>query len=362
MNPSTGDSYVEGFAEYMALVIAEYTAEANPTQYPTGWDIEENYKAWERRGRSEERAVAGVLWDLYDNKNDAGDTVSIPLDKMWEILKVRRKDFYEYYKAFKAAYPDKDIDSVFKEHGFFADKQPGNGRWDKAIEPCRDTNKDGNCTAGEVFVDYGMVGNETKMAYDAGEVVGQATNYNRGDRSMDGTIPDAFIAAPDTRVRYYKVRIHYNDPSQGTDREYRTENREGLIYVSPLPEGVDATITVSVDSLDYSSAAPYTITSQEYDRNYASSYGIGSFDSHDFQLQPTGRKEDPVNEYGEPRWNIDGGYDAADSQPLGGGGLQIDSTLLLVGGAGILLLGAGAIGLILLIIVVFLILRRRKKK
>ena len=76
INPSTADSYVEGFAYFMSVIIGD--------QYSSKWgdlmgrtdkpdpfgSLEINKKAWENAGASEEWAIAGILWDLYDGPKE----------------------------------------------------------------------------------------------------------------------------------------------------------------------------------------------------------------------------------------------------------------------------------------------------
>jgi len=73
-NPTTMDSWMEGFACFMAVVIAnevghywaESLSENNPALYPMCGSLDADYKAWDKEGKAEELAMAGVLWDLVD--------------------------------------------------------------------------------------------------------------------------------------------------------------------------------------------------------------------------------------------------------------------------------------------------------
>jgi hypothetical protein len=70
-NPSTADSYVEGFAHFMSMVIGEhYGFWWDDGDYPSRCgilgDLELDYVAWSSQGKDEEYAIAGILWDLYD--------------------------------------------------------------------------------------------------------------------------------------------------------------------------------------------------------------------------------------------------------------------------------------------------------
>ncbi|MCX6695294.1 MAG: hypothetical protein NTU61_03265 [Candidatus Altiarchaeota archaeon] len=317
INPSTGDSFVEGFAEFMTLAISDYRGDRDPEHYASFGSMENNYRSWDSTGAAEEFAVCGVLWDLYDKNNDQGDTVTLNLSQMWPILKVKRKNFYEYYTAFRTAFPGKAdaIDKIFIEHGFFADTGEGNHARD-AFEPYRDSPPPANNSmyeVGEFFVDYGVPDNRTQMAYNAGEKIGKASNYERPLRETAGYIPKAFIKVPDTEVHYYKVSVHYNNPADGKDYEYDTEVRQGLLYLMPLPDDVDATLTVKPDSQDYTAQQTYSITTKEYRQKYYSTPDNQNyFDTHTFNLKPTGtHKDQPYNtpENTTLQWNTDLGPD-----------------------------------------------------
>ncbi|MFH1404148.1 MAG: carboxypeptidase-like regulatory domain-containing protein [Candidatus Altiarchaeota archaeon] len=320
INPSTGDSYVEGFAEFMAMVISEHYGEASPEIYAGFGSFDRNYKPWEWTGKAEEIAVAGILWDLYDKGDNDDDAVSLSLGEMWSILKVKRNDFYEYYKAFRSAHPDKagKIDDIFIRHGFFADKGVGNRRRD-SFEPYRDANNNKAYDAGEHYVDYGQPPEGILrhvfnywMVYDRGEIVGKATNYERENRSMAVMIDNAFIRVKDTEVEKYRVFVHFNNPAEGGDYDYTTDVRDGLIYVMPLPEEDNATIMVKPDSEDYIASDVYEITTREYaERYYATPEGRGYFDEHTFDLKPTGKHEDEkydTFDSNRPAHVIDSGY------------------------------------------------------
>jgi len=81
-NPSTSDSFVEGFATFMAIGMFQTIGDTIPHSPVRVMDtlvegriqvlkeLETNYKAWDRDGRAEELAVAGVLWDLLDTEED----------------------------------------------------------------------------------------------------------------------------------------------------------------------------------------------------------------------------------------------------------------------------------------------------
>jgi len=333
INPSTGDSYVEGFAEFMAMVISEYgndpDTEKPPYIYASFGSMKRKYTPYQDLGASEEFMVAGILWDMHDK-----DGLGLSVQQMWPVLKVKRKDFYEYYKAFRQAFPDKagKIDEIFVDHQAFADKNMGNGIRD-ASEPFRDTPVPGNNSRydpGEFYVDYGMKDDDPgEIRYDAGETIGKVTTYNRTGRSQAGYPPKAFIKVPNTDVRFYTVSVHNNNPEDGPDYQYITEAREGLLFLMPLPDGDDASFTITPKSQDYAAEKPYTITSAEYLKKYrATPDEKGYFDAHDFKLKPTGQHRDQKYQSlgeEESKWNTDGGPNVRGPPPAvkntGSGGL-----------------------------------------
>jgi hypothetical protein len=313
INPNSGDSYLEGFAEFMAMAISDEVKgdpdlPMQPEIYAGFGSMDNNYRAWDNRGFDEEFAVAGTLWDLYSDDNDDADAVAIPVADMWRILKVKRNNFYEVYKAFKAAYPAKakDIDGIFVEHGFYFDRNKGNGEHDDE-ELYIDANSNGAYDDGEIFLDY-----PDEFAYRQGDTIGKPANYDRPGRNMAGLIPNAFVKVPDNEVRFYNVSVHYDNASQGRDYAYRAEVREGLLYLMPLPGDVEATITVKPDSKDYTAKSPYTITNRQYTEKYDKTpQKQGYFDTHTFSLQPTGQHKDKTAKpAAEPKWYTDGGPNA----------------------------------------------------
>jgi len=77
VNPCTADSFVEGFAYFMSAVIGEYydywwnDGHGVPQLLGIIGNLDDDYRAWDSFGQVEDRAVAGVLWDLYDGEAQA---------------------------------------------------------------------------------------------------------------------------------------------------------------------------------------------------------------------------------------------------------------------------------------------------
>ncbi|HOI18818.1 MAG TPA: carboxypeptidase-like regulatory domain-containing protein [Candidatus Woesearchaeota archaeon] len=285
-NSNTADSYIEGFAEFMALVISDYLKQPEPEIYAWVGSLEEDYKPWDAKGRYEEIAVASLLWDMYDTENEEGDRLSFTFEEIWDVIKINRADFYEYYKAFKKTYPEKtkEIDDLFAKHGFFNDTRIGNKERD-AGEPWKYiSGNSGNYT----FLD--MSGNVTLIKYDKNLTIGPATNYERPNRTNMAFAEDSYIKIDDTNVDFYIVKVEHKN--KDLSYEYETVLADGKIYVSPLPTGSDAVITVTPKSSKYTSAEPFEITAEEWNTLQAKGSDNGYIAKHDFELKDTGKEEE----------------------------------------------------------------------
>src|SRR5690606_37377374 len=117
LNPNMADSYTEGFAEFMALAISDRYGDTNPADgkgtkpeiYASFGSLDNNYRPWDSKGYLEEFAIASLLWDMYDSSNGNGDSLTMSIDNIWEVLKVKRADFHEYYAAFRQGNPKKSF-------------------------------------------------------------------------------------------------------------------------------------------------------------------------------------------------------------------------------------------------------------
>lgn len=112
VNQTTTDSWIEGFAEFYALMVGQHIAnKARPDLYHIrGVDIpmETNYLSWDAQAivsptitstiQMEEFAVAGLLWDLVDpidaddvttfltGTADYADCIQMDLERLWGIM------------------------------------------------------------------------------------------------------------------------------------------------------------------------------------------------------------------------------------------------------------------------------------
>ncbi len=348
INPSSADSYIEGFAEFMALLMSKYRShdpDPEPHIYANYGSMYNWWKPWGKEGRDEEFAVCGVLWKLYDLLPD------LDLDEMWGILKVNRANFFEYYQAFNEAHPDLEIfiEAIFALHGFFGDQKLGDMQYN-AGEARRSINSD------FYFVDYGTPPDHDSpgMEYDYGDTVGQAANYERPWRYSAGQHPQSYLKVNDTQVRLYRVQVSFAG-NQGEyvyqrgpgsqkvefppdqDYEYLTELRSGVLAIQLPPADTRATISIIPESRDYTAASVYSIDNQQaHAKLYQASQGF--FDQHTFNLTPTGSNLDPehvliqgvepeyrVSDLGRPGEEQDPGLEytiSVTASPASGGSVQ----------------------------------------
>ena len=151
VNPSTIDSWAEGFAEFIPLVIAAtMTNNTQPGIYHWSGgpsNFEDPWFAW----RDEEFTIAAILWDLYDSNGDSynmtsvfnwaqhegkdlilEDRISISLNEIWSqisgLAPINLTGVYNAFGYMNLYDSDgdgiNDLDELFILHGVFADSPP----------------------------------------------------------------------------------------------------------------------------------------------------------------------------------------------------------------------------------------------
>jgi hypothetical protein len=105
-NLATTDSIVEGFAEFMGCVIADWAQKnnwhyRNDNEPPHHYPVSNSYRIEEERNtdsKQEEICVASILWDFYDDFNAAEkDQIQVPIQTLWSIIK-SKYEFPKYYE------------------------------------------------------------------------------------------------------------------------------------------------------------------------------------------------------------------------------------------------------------------------
>ena len=95
-NPTTEDSMVEGFADFMSAVVSQHYSNERSGKF-LQYDLETNYMVNSPKFLSEEMAVAGVFWDIYDSGKDDDDGISLDIKDMWKIMS-DKYDFPSYHE------------------------------------------------------------------------------------------------------------------------------------------------------------------------------------------------------------------------------------------------------------------------
>ncbi|MFQ5970180.1 MAG: carboxypeptidase-like regulatory domain-containing protein [Nitrososphaerales archaeon] len=84
-NPTTADSMVEGFADFMSAVISQHHKKEQAGKF-LQYSLESNFKVNSVRFLSEELAIAGVFWDIYDDGEDDDDGISLSIKDIWNVM------------------------------------------------------------------------------------------------------------------------------------------------------------------------------------------------------------------------------------------------------------------------------------
>lgn len=314
-NPQSDDSYVEGFPEFMSLLMTASYADnyprlaAHPSVYYYGGsaaNLEKNFNIKD----DEEFAVASILWDLYDPQSDSlvdKDHVQIDRTTLWTVMSTPHtfsdretryihstRDLYEavsavndpqfnrkhtdYFEPRDDAWMDEAtaLDKIFIAHGAFWDKN-GNGIRDGEEETVGYTPKKNDPAT-----------RRTDKELPPGSFI--RANIN------DGAVTDGFV----------HVKVTHDGEYSYLDYEYESDFQDGFIGIDP-PYDVPTTWEISVSGDGQGESAPVTLTSDQYNDNYDPNDGY--FGTADFTLGAAG--EEPTPDY----W---GGDETPTPYPYGG--------------------------------------------
>lgn len=292
-NPSTSDSWVEGFAEFYSLSVgAQVANRPDPQLYSvhnTVINLETNYASL-RDWNNEEWTVAGLLWDLIDpvdaddatimtdatgREVDYADCVQMDLGTLWDILgkdwtgrvegpfEARKANFPYIFdvKMLYDAFVDAglgwqksrdrgytDLQELFIAHGFFADVDPMNDAWD----------------AGETIGLTGYNAWRTTTGYDV---------PRRPDRRASPEIPGSFLAysaaaegsgAP-VAVQNLLVEVDFAPPFEHYSYSYVVSPDEaGRLYYYGPDRQYAATTRFTPLAAGYRVLQPYAMANSAY--------------------------------------------------------------------------------------------------
>jgi hypothetical protein len=275
-NPSTTDSWTEGFAEFYSMMVARNIAgDPRPELYV--WlnlevNPEGNYLAW----NDEELAVAGLLWDLVDpvDADDASpigagratyaDCVETSFGNLWTILATDWGDAvpraaHAVTQSFGYVYDVKHLYDVLKLQG--VGSRHSRGREQDDLD--------------ELFIAHGFFADLNSDAiYGAGEVIGRAADAARPERRARPAIPGSNVAF-ETRdavsgaavnVQDFLVEVRFAPPFERYSYSYRqnTASTPGrLFFYGPDPQ-YQAITRISAIGQKSVSTAPLTVTNAFY--------------------------------------------------------------------------------------------------
>jgi hypothetical protein len=340
MNPSTSDSFTEGFADFMAAVMQDFYGNPAAGKSSSIGGIDDIVRAYEYEGKAEDFAVSTALWNMYNtdrhyenqrkmeerirrdrlsnpasiafeanlrhmtaddyqaqltreigllqsgtNLFDDEHLVKLRFDQIWPVLRTYNSDFTAVYEGFVSRYPGQKagIDTVFAAHGFFRDVKRGNGSYDRG-EPWRAASGDRKTYApGDPFIDYPKEGfsyYKISEPYTGSETVGSASEYQRTTRRSTEPLPGHFIRTA-VDVPLYVVSVEYYDQPW---KSYRTlvSSEKNMVPVPIPPPGEDAGVIIV--PVGVKSDSPLFFRSEEFNRNFPAAAARGYYIEHDFKV------------------------------------------------------------------------------
>ncbi|MBN1646133.1 carboxypeptidase regulatory-like domain-containing protein [Candidatus Woesearchaeota archaeon] len=261
-NPNTADSFCEGFAEFMPLMIAKHYGEADWKNYASWGTLDKKIKTWQKYGRDEELAIAATFLDLVDPKDD--DQVEIQFMDLWNIIKDYRQSMYVVYTAVKQKFPDQvaQIDAAYIENGFFNDKTNGTGKWEPK-ESWQNYDHDNVVDFNEPKIDYA---NETGlnkpwMIRQANEEPGYSANYQRPKRENTVKAPGNFIKT-DSKWPYFTAKVTFNGNPE-YNYEVRLDNIDGMTFFYVPGWENDADIVIEPAGIQHTSKLEFSVADFE---------------------------------------------------------------------------------------------------
>jgi uncharacterized repeat protein (TIGR01451 family) len=290
-NDTTWDSYIEGFAEFTSMLIAEYYGDPRPNAYR--WDgsnsnLELDYRVWgsymaifDPAGNmtgfrsltpdDEEFAVAGVLWDFHDggdtdfanireekalgvvsNLIKTQDWLSLSPVEIFELIQLPEQPstLKQLHSRFAEAHPLNsdapddfgDADEILIAHGAFDDVKRRNLRHDREEEP-------------------GLTGSIAPP------------EPSRPGRQSKPSIPNAYLMLRfigvegdeiDPREVTLKVRIAVDPPFEYYSYEYEVKPQSGRVYLVMPPNYFPSRAILTAMGNDGVASSPFILGSEEY--------------------------------------------------------------------------------------------------
>lgn len=322
LNPTTSDSWVEGFAEYFAAVVSQRSRTTRrPELYPvspqTVLNLDHNYKARSHWGAApyqsvEEFAVASLLWDLADSHNDENDLTPLGVNQsLLDHWQVQPGDPLAQSHWPPDVYGDRialghanllrlirDSDEISRKHGIRAPNAPSGYDYVWDVKHLYDllraegiggavtaTSPHGLSALDELFVAHGFFADTSpqNLVYDPREAIGMTSNraYSiigtsipaRAARYSPAPPPtgyltysgrDADTGAP-VVISSFVVDIQFDHPHSHLTYSYRAPAGSNDQLQIALPEPLySAQISVAAYGKDRESTSPFELSADDY--------------------------------------------------------------------------------------------------
>jgi hypothetical protein len=275
-NPTSVDSYTEGFAEFMSMMMLDYYDYPNKNLYFVGatpYNIEINYRIRQQVGGvpMEEMALASIYYDLLDGGPNDEDGIQLTREQIWGVLSTKHQldgqqryihSMWDAYRAFNAT----DLPGIHEKWGnvpFFV------SRWDRIFIThgvYADPDSSNSWTPGEE-VGYTLIGGVGRAAGAEG---GQFNRPEVPGSYIRLQVTDEQTGAP---VDYYPVHVsaHVEGYEEGEPVSYDFEfdtvpDENGELNINMPPEEYETTMRFSAGGdEDYERKEDvFEITSEEY--------------------------------------------------------------------------------------------------
>ena len=302
-NPSTTDSWMEGFAEFYSMMVAsEIDGDRAAHEYKIGGTVlqlEPNFLAWNttntaRADSDEELAVAGLLWDLVDpvDKTDTtelggttyADCVEVSFaNRLWDILTTDWGDAVPRSDAAPPGYgyifDVKHLYDVLKMQGIGDSHSCGPGLTD----------------LDELFIAHGFFADmDTDQIYDPGEEIGRAAYQGEPNRRKQPPPVGSYLAfqAVDDQtgapvpVQDFSVEVRFPPPHEHFSYSFRTNTAQTpghLLFLAPDAQ-FQTTTYVTAAAPGYVGKEPLAVTNAFYYEQMASGPS-DHFMEHTFDME-----------------------------------------------------------------------------
>ncbi|VVC04115.1 Uncharacterised protein [Candidatus Bilamarchaeum dharawalense] len=298
-NPDSVDSYTEGFAEFMSMMMLDYHNYPKKNLYFVGatpYDMEVNYKVNSRVGRMEleETALASIYYDLLDGGPNDDDGIQLSREQIWNLISTKHnldgnmkyiESIWDAYRVLNAsnlpglhddflsgylnpAFHVSKLDRIFITHGVYADRNY-NSIW----EPGEDVGF--TIFAGRARADAPENEQYNKPVVDGSYIKINAKNEVTGDL-----------------VDHYPIHVveTITGTEEGIPVSYSLEfdtvpDEKGEININMPPEDYNTTMKFSFGGDDnFEKTDGFELTSTEFFQKL--NPDVHTFNSYTVQLKP----------------------------------------------------------------------------